>query len=159
MKQYHIYNTSRDPRTRLKRYQAPSHRGMTQRVGIRRVVRGRPTVVSEETLLANLELFKKKVTAGYIQVTTPDGRPVSLDTMEAAPKQPAPPKPSWVEDSVVNDKPSGVKTPIYPDGAVQSTAADKKAAEAAAAVVDIEVDEEVDVDDEVEVTATEDPTE
>jgi hypothetical protein len=86
-----------------------------------RVVRGRPLVVDQDTLLKNLDELKARVAGGYLEISTTDGRKVNLDTLEAAPAPVVPPLPVFLPDSAKNDPPTGRPLPIFPDGAVQST--------------------------------------
>ena len=118
---YHVHNMSRALSTRAKRYTSPTHRGMVQFMAGQRIIRGRPLVIDENTLLKNLDSLKSSETAGYIEVRTPDGRRVDLETLEPAAPPPAVPLPIIVPDSMNNDVPTGRPMPIYPDGAVQSS--------------------------------------
>lgn len=118
---YYVHNTSRETEQRVRRYTAPSHRGLLQFLGTRRILRGRPLVLGESELKLHRKELSAAVSAGLLTVKTADGRVVDLDSGEvlgAAPK--APPLPVVVLDSAKNDLPSGRPMPIYPGGAVQS---------------------------------------
>jgi len=121
---FYIHNTSRDISKRLQRALAPERAGLLQFLGSQRIVRGRPLIINEEALAKYLPELKAAVKSGRLEVKTPDGRKVDLDSLKPAAIAPPPPLPVIVPDSVVNDKPSGIPMPIYPDGAVQSVQPD-----------------------------------
>jgi hypothetical protein len=149
--EYYVHNTSRAVMNRLKRYEAASHKGLLQLFDDRRVVRGRPLVISEEDFIKNIDALKQSFEAGYLEVRTADGRLVDLNTGEVNAAAPVPPLPVFVPDSVKNDKPSGIPMPIYPGGAVQSLPTVEVVEPVASEPVTITED----IDDDVELEHTE----
>lgn len=105
---YQVHNTSRRSETRGQRYQNPTHRGYKQFVGGQhRLVTGRPLLLTEKQIAHHLAELKEKVAMGLINVTTVDGRTVSLDDacfLSAAALPPTEPRPVRVSDSLANDE-------------------------------------------------------
>ena len=146
---YFIHNTSRAVTTRIARAKAPTHRGMRQMLADYRLVRARPVKVTEEFVRAHLDEIKAREKLGIVELRTVDGRKIDLNTLApVAALVPAAPLPEPVLDSLVNDKPSGMAMPMYPHGAVQSTAAVPAPAE-------VPVTSPAPVDDEEEVEYSE----
>src|SRR5271156_5153081 len=104
--EYVIHNVSRGRHNRRERAALPANPRMKQYVGHQqqRLVRGQPLIVSEEMVKKNLEEIRAKHVAHILELRTRDGRLVDLNTLEAAPRTPAEPKPHPLLDSVANDK-------------------------------------------------------
>lgn len=110
---FQIHNGARDVQTRNTRAQNPTHKGLKQHImnGSRRLVRGRPIVVTEEQLKQHLSELQQKAKDGILYVTTMDGKRVNIHhpklvaEVAAAASNPRPNKPL---DSADNDKPTGV---------------------------------------------------
>lgn len=128
---YYVHNTVREVENRVKRYAAPRHRGLVQYVGQKRVLRGRALILSEEEFLLHRSELKEKCAQGLLMVCTAGGSLIDFGTLEPAKLPAPPPLPNFLPDSIVNDTPSGIPMPIYPEGAIQSTAAMLEAAEEA----------------------------
>jgi hypothetical protein len=128
---YYVHNTVRHVENRVKRYAGATHRGLVQYVGDKRVIRGRPLVISEEELQKHLDELKSKYEQGLLMVCSAAGNVIDFGTLKPSKLPPPPPLPNFLPDSVVNDKPSGIPMPIYPEGAIQSTAAMQEAKEEA----------------------------
>lgn len=131
---YQIQNTTREMSTRIQRYGQPTHNRLKQYVlkSQRRLVRGRPVLVTEEELQDNLEELREKSHDGILEVRTMDGRLVDLDTLNVAPVPPTMPSPSFPLDSVTRDKQNvGNYIPKFEGG---RTPADLKKMHEAAAV-------------------------
>lgn len=120
---YYIHNTSRTVENRLRRYESASHRGLLQFIGGVRIVRGRPVEVTEDFYIKHIDEISKAVKACVIKVCTPSGAEVDVATGVPKRAEKVAPLPNFVPDSVVNDPPSGIPTPIYPNGAVPSAVA------------------------------------
>jgi len=108
--EYCLHSTVRSLKTRTLRATQPTHVRRTQFVldTQRRLVPGRPTVISEEELSRNLETLKQLERDGVLEVKLPTGEPVDL--LHLAPKQKTPdPKlhPERLPDSAHNDLPIG----------------------------------------------------
>lgn len=78
------------------------------------VRRARPARISEAALLANIEEISKLVAQHRLIVTTMDGRVVSLETLQGAPKAPASPLPNPPLDSAKNDQNENVGNDMPP---------------------------------------------
>jgi hypothetical protein len=124
-KSYYLWNMSRDVRTRVVRANNPTHGGMRQFIGgTHRLIRGRPLIVSEDVMLRHIEEIKQKNSMGMLEVKTPDGRLVDLQTLEPAPAAAIPPKPAPLQDSIANDDTWGMKMENVPAGIPQQDAED-----------------------------------
>lgn len=104
---YHVHSLVRDVSTRTARAAAPQRPRFKQYLGggMLRLVRKRPTVVTEDLLKKLLNELREKEAQGILKVTTPDGVLIDLSTLKPA-EEPAaePPKPHPPQDSVENDK-------------------------------------------------------
>jgi hypothetical protein len=112
VRQYVIHSGVRKRSTRLQRQQrkAGTRPKFVQRFGGTEVTirRARPARVTEEALLRHLEALKKAEAEGRIEVRTPDGRRVDLNTLQATgPVQVSPPLPRPLLDSAERDIPTG----------------------------------------------------
>jgi hypothetical protein len=110
---YHVHNLTRDVSTRVQRAQAPTRPRFKQYLGggLLRLVRKRPTPITEDLLKRLLPEVVQKEKEGILKVTTPAGVRIDLSTLKPAEEPPAePPKPQPPQDSVENDKtfPEGV---------------------------------------------------
>lgn len=117
--QYAIHNASRSVHSRTARAQGATHKGLKQHVldTQKRLVRGRPLIISEEELKRNLPELKEKAAKGLIHVKTADGRHVDLETLEAGPAPAAPPKPTPPLDTVARDQQNvGEARGVFPEG-------------------------------------------
>lgn len=123
-KLYHLMSTSRSVRTRVVRAHNPMHSGLKQFIaGEYRLIRKRPLVFTEEQLAKHLQEVKNKQALGMLEVRTPDGRLVDLETMQVATASAAPPKPAPPKDSIANDEPWGEKMSEVPAGVPMQDAA------------------------------------
>lgn len=112
-----LHNTVRRRHTRLKRMQAASRHRFKQYVaGAVRVTRNRPRPVKQSFIEKHLEELKAKEKAGLMEVRTPGGQLVDLNTMTAAPPPAPKPLPHPPMDSAANDEPMGAPMPIYREG-------------------------------------------
>lgn len=121
---FHVINTTRSIQNRTHRALQPQHARLKQYVGTEqfRSVRGRPLVVSEAWVLANIEELRTKNSLGIIEVRTADGRAVDLASMKpAAPAAPVP-APQFPLDSAANDKNQGRSYSRFENGAPLSEA-------------------------------------
>lgn len=122
-KLYHLMNTCRSVQTRVVRANNPTHSGLKQFIGgTHRLIRQRPLVFSEELLLQHLDEIRKKHAIGMLEVRTPDGRLVDLETLEPGPSEPTPLKPAPLQDSIANDEPWGERMETVPGGAPMAEA-------------------------------------
>ena len=114
---YHLVSTARSVRTRTVRANNPTHSGLKQFIaGTYRLIRNRPLVFTEEMLRKHLDEIKQKNAIGMLEVRTPDGRLVHLDTLEPMSATPSPPKPVFRQDSIANDDAWGEKVEGVPAG-------------------------------------------
>ena len=87
-KGYVLHSMVRRVKTRTQRAMSPKRHRFVQRIGggaitVRRG-RHRGTTVSEEMLEEHFDEIKKRWEAGMIEVRTPTGEPVDLNTMETS---------------------------------------------------------------------------
>lgn len=107
---YMIHSMVRKVETRLLRAVAPQHHRLVQRLAGGDIIvrRARPAVVTESKLLKHLAEVRQAEKEGRICVTTPQGRPVDLDSLTpslaAVVSKPLPNPPV---DSAANDKTYG----------------------------------------------------
>jgi hypothetical protein len=108
---YHIHNTVRSQATRTQRAANATHSKTVLHLGggSLRVMRGRPVVVTSDTLrLFHAELVLLEA-QGLVKVTTTRGDRINLATMRVeVPAPVAPPLPNPPIDSVFNDKNEGI---------------------------------------------------
>ena len=121
---YFVHNTSRSRFNRTQRAAAPEHGGHKQYIGgEHRLVRGRPVSLTPEMFDRHLEELKAKEKVGLITVTSPDGRPIDLETKTFKTAAPVvPPLPNKPLDSIQNDKPAGNFVPQMAGGLPEMTA-------------------------------------
>jgi hypothetical protein len=101
-KVFYIHNTTRDPATRSQRRGLCGPESSTKNLfigGHLRVVRGRPSPVTESFVRANRIDLADKEAKGLVVVYTHNSKRVNLETME--PRLNAPPPPVHCEDVVV----------------------------------------------------------
>lgn len=120
---YKIHNLSRAIETRHLRAAATARRAPMKLLlggGLVRVVRGRPTTVTESMIRRlHRELIEKEKN-GWLKVTLPSGRRVDLNTLEPLEDTPvAAPLPHPPQDSAADDNkyPIGEAQPQYVGGA------------------------------------------
>ena len=118
---YLVRSVARDRTNRTVRAMQVGRRGFVQKFagGTILVRRARPARLPEAVLKANLAEFKKAVAEHLVAVTTLDGRPVDLNTLEAGPPAAASsPRPNPPLDSAKNDKNEniGYDVPPTPEG-------------------------------------------
>lgn len=119
---FHVHNGARDVETRNTRAQRPTHGGLKQHImnGSRRLLRGRPVVITEEQLKQHISEFRAKAKEGILYVTTLDGREVNLYD-DRLPIEDAPPpvnfRPNPPLDDANNDTPHGVPMGKFPGDA------------------------------------------
>lgn len=112
---YAIHNTVRGRHNRAQRAAQPQHHRFKHYIAGQRLIRGRPLTITEEQFQAGLADIKAKAAVGILEVRTPDGRLLDLETMQpVAPAPPSPPLPNPPDDSIANDKPWGETIPRYP---------------------------------------------
>lgn len=110
---YYVHSVVRGRQNRAGRAQLGQRPRLKQFVGHEqvRLVRGRPVVLTETQVRQNLEELRAKVAGHVLEVRTPDGRPVDLDTLTPAPRLPSPPLPHPPLDSIARDTPWGQYVP------------------------------------------------
>lgn len=114
---FHIVSTSRSIRTRTVRARNATHAGLKQFIGGQyRLIRNRPLVLPKSEVDKYLDEIKAKQSAGMVEVRTPDGRLVDLETFEVEPPLPVAPKPHPPQDSIENDDAWGEDNPSVPEG-------------------------------------------
>ena len=120
-KLYRIYSLVRDVSTRVERAKSPDrHRfKMILGGGMVRLVRKRPTTVTEEALLRMRSELIEKERRGMLKVTDMVGRRLNLESLEliddrpAEPKAPHPPLDSAARDTAY---PVGEAKAMFPQG-------------------------------------------
>lgn len=117
---YAIHSLVRRQKTKLTRTTAPKRHRFMLHIGGGdiKVRRGkhRPTVIREGLFMRHLRDIKEKADAGMIEVRTPTGQLVDLDTFEVAPLPPPKPTPDPPVDTAADDKPAGEPQRVYPEG-------------------------------------------
>lgn len=118
MKSFIIHSIVRSRMNRTQRAMAAEHGGLSQYIlgASRRLVRGVPIEVIESEVVKHLPELKQKWRSGILEVRTPDGAVVNLETMEAATPPPPAPLPHPPLDSAANDTPSGWDMPQVAGG-------------------------------------------
>ena len=118
---FHLHNTTRGRGNRTLRAQAPAHLRFKQYVTNTqlRLIRGRPLLVSEDTVRANLDELRQKSQQGILELRTVDGRLVDLSTLKAPEFFGTPsPLPNFPLDDANLDKPAGERmTPFAGENA------------------------------------------
>jgi hypothetical protein len=124
---YLIHNVSRDVRHRTHRAQAATHSKKKHFLngGSVRVLRARPLLMSHAQLLQHLPELREKHVQHMLEVRTPDGRTVDLNTFQLAAPAPAVVLPHPKLDSAADDLQVGQYIPPYvgDDGAMPSVLA------------------------------------
>ena len=112
---YKLHNISRKKQHRTFRAQQAVHTHKKHFIldNSSRLVAARPQLVSEEVLLRHIDEIRAKAAQYILEVRTPDGRLVDLQTMKALPASPESPLPHPQLDSVANDTPTGIYIPPY----------------------------------------------
>lgn len=102
---YMIHNTVRARHNRTQRAAAAQHGRFKHHIGEaqQRLVRGRPLVFTEKQVGDNIEELRAKQAAGILDVRTPDGRWVDLETGLTSGAHPLPKRPAFKLDSVADD--------------------------------------------------------
>ena len=119
-----VFSTVRSRFNRTQRAQAAQHARFKQHVlaDQRRLLRARPTIISESELKQYHTELLERHKAGLLEVRTLDGRLLDLETFKIAPAAPVEnPRPSPILDSVANDIPTGIPFPKLPGGTVLSS--------------------------------------
>jgi hypothetical protein len=111
---YAVHNVVRARTNRALRAAAPAHLRLVQYVAGRRVLRGRPLLLSGEELERLLPDLQEKAQRGAIEVRTEGGRRVDLATLVAEPAHAAAPAPTPPPDSLAKDDLWGEKV-LPPD--------------------------------------------
>ena len=73
-----------------------------------RLVRGRPILIDENKLMANLDEIKEKVKSGLIYVTLGNLTPFDVEKLEPVVSKPKTKAPNFPLDSINRDLPSGL---------------------------------------------------
>jgi len=135
---YMVHSTVRSVHTRTKRAAAPIHYRRSQFIldSQRRLMPGRPVLISQADLEKNLVHLRELQELGIALVKTVDGRLVDLDSLTPVPSIPTPPLPSPTLDSAKNDPPRGQA--FYPAPGQQGSEAHAKASQEKAAKVEVE---------------------
>lgn len=112
---YAIHSMVRSRTNRTARAQAPTHARFKQHVltGQHRLIRGRPLVITEKTLLDHLGELREKQALNLLEVRTMEGRVVNLNTFELGELSPVPLAPHPRMDSLANDIPTGIQFPRF----------------------------------------------
>lgn len=115
--EFMIHNVAHHPKTRLQRYQAPSHPRHKQFIlkTQRRLIPNKPIEVSEKELFENIEELRSLHRRGIVEVKTKSGQVVDIHALKLEPKLPDPPKPKFRPDSAQNDPPRGKSAVFTPD--------------------------------------------
>lgn len=116
---YVVRSVIRGRSNRTARAMQAGRRGFVQRFAGGFIVRrARPARITEAVLKANLEEIKKAVRELRVEVVTPSGQLVDLDTFSVAPPVADKPLPNPPLDSAKNDKNAniGYKVPPNPTG-------------------------------------------
>jgi len=102
---YRVHSTVMSRRTRALRHRTPGKNRWVQHVcgGTVLVRRARPASISEDLLLDHIEELQRLNKEGRIEVRTPSGQLVDLQTLEAAPPPKPPRKPERRRDSIADD--------------------------------------------------------
>ena len=113
---YLIHNAVRDCHNRTLRASKPTHRGMKQFLfkSQDRLVRGRPILVTEEKLLANIDEIKSKVRDGLVYVTLGNLTPFDVERFVPA-TTPKTKSPEFPLDSINRDRHVGLPMNQYAD--------------------------------------------
>jgi hypothetical protein len=113
---YAIHNTVRGRHNRTLRAQQPVHHRFKQVIGDaqRRLIRGRPLVLGEDEFKRHLEDIKAKAALGILEVRTPAGEVVDLETLKPVVPPPAPPLPHPPLDTIARDLPWGQEMSSHP---------------------------------------------
>lgn len=133
MATYFIHSGVRKRHTATKRRLAPVNAALVQHIGGFIVRRTRPVAVSAETVMRLLPQLKVAEAEGRLELRTPAGRLVNLDTLTVMAEDAVDnvadtvsvPQPNFLPDSAARDTPAGENLPIYPEGtgAMQDTEA------------------------------------
>jgi hypothetical protein len=123
---FKVHSGVRKRHTRLKRRKLPGRQDFVQRLvgGDVVVRRKRPATITESKLRDNLPEFKRAYEEARIEVRTPTGQLVDLDTLKVTEELPTPvAKPHPPMDSAANDKTfpagRGHKMPVVEGGIPQ----------------------------------------
>jgi len=144
-KLYHVVSTSRHVKTRTVRAQNATHSGLKQFIGgTYRLIRNRPLVLPEAEVQKYIEELRSKQALGMLEVRTPDGRLVNLDTLKVVGKIPVtPPKPHPPQDSIANDDTWGEQVENVPGGkSLQQAMNELDAKNAARKAAEVEEEDE-----------------
>lgn len=131
-----VHSMVRRQKTRTARVKSPTRHRFKQYLfhdPNKRLIRNRPLTISEEELKDNIEHLRERHEQGMIEVRTPDGRIVDLQSLKAGPARVQSPDPSFPLDSVEQDKNMGIDYPQYSGGAGHKDPAADRAAERIAA--------------------------
>lgn len=107
---YCLHSTVRSLKTRTLRATQPTHSRRTQFVldTQRRLIPGRATVIQDDELFRNIESLKQLEKDGILEVRTPEGALVNLETLKVQVKMPDPKvRPERRVDSAHDDLPIG----------------------------------------------------
>jgi hypothetical protein len=118
---FKVHSGVRKRHNKLLRRKTPGRADFVQRLvgGDVIVRRNRPATITESKLKAHLPEFERAFAEGRVEVRTPTGLLVDLNTLKVAETLPAPAaQPHPPLDSVKDDKNAGVgeKMPIFKDG-------------------------------------------
>jgi len=118
MAEYLIHSGVRKRHTALKRRMAPINAALVQHIGGFIVRRARPVRISETQLNALLPQLKVAEAEGRLELRTPAGQLIDLDTLQVAAGEDivSPPLPNFLPDSAARDKPAGMPMPLYQEG-------------------------------------------
>ena len=116
---FFVHNMVRRIETRRARAASPRrHRFKQYLFGdpSRRLVRSRPLAITRDELVKHIEELRRRRREGLIEVKTPDGRFLDLETLNIGRAAPVPQQPHPPLDSVENDRPAGVMASSMPGG-------------------------------------------
>ena len=109
MATYAIHSTVRSRHNRTQRAGQPAPHRFKQHIGPgqRRLIRGRPLLLTEEDFKKYLDEIKAKAAVGILEVRTPGGQKIDLETLEPVAPPPATLLPNPPLDSIARDTPWG----------------------------------------------------
>jgi hypothetical protein len=116
MSEYFVHSGVRKRHTALKRRLAPVNAALVQHIGGLVVRRARPVPVTHAKVMQILDQLKAAEAEGRLELRTPDGRLVDLNTLAPAAPPVAPPAPNFLPDSAARDLPAGQNMPLYQEG-------------------------------------------